>query len=88
MLDQWITWAQRCRLPAFVKVAATVLAHRDGIAATLAHRLSNARVEAMNTRIRLITRRAFGFHSADALVALALLSFAGLCPPLPRRQLS
>jgi hypothetical protein len=48
----------------------------------------NARVDAMNTRIRLITRRAFGFHSADALVALALLSFGGLCPPLPGRQLS
>lgn len=88
VLDQWITWAQRCRLPAFVKVAATVRAHRDGIAATLTHHLSNARVEALNTRIRLITRRAFGFHSAEALVALALLSFGGLCPPLPGRQLS
>jgi hypothetical protein len=53
--------------------------------ATLAHRLSNARVEAMNTRVRLIIRRAFGFHSADALITLALLSFGGLCPPLPRQ---
>lgn len=88
LLDQWITWAQRCRLPAFVKAAATVRQHRDGIAATLSHRLSNARVEAMNTRIRLITRRAFGFHSAQALIALALLSFGGLCPPLPGRLLS
>jgi hypothetical protein len=42
----------------------------------------------MNTRVRLIIRRAFGFHSADALITLALLSFGGLCPPLPRRQLS
>jgi transposase len=88
LLDQWITWAQRCRLPAFVKVAATVSAHRTGIAATLSHGLSNARVEAMNTRIRLITRRAFGFHSAQALIALALLSFGGLCPPLHGRLLS
>lgn len=45
---------------------------------------SNARVEAINTQIRLITRRAFGFHSADALIALAMLTLAGLCPPLPR----
>jgi transposase len=45
---------------------------------------SNARVEAINTQIRLITRRAFGFHSADALIALAMLTLADLCPPLPR----
>jgi len=46
--------------------------------------LSNARVEAINTQIRLITRRAFGFHSTDALIALAMLTLADLCPRLPR----
>lgn len=45
---------------------------------------SNARVEAINTQIRLITRRAFGFHSGNALIALAMLTLADLCPPLPR----
>ena len=47
------------------------------------HGLSNARVEAINTQIRLIARRAFGFHSASALIALAMLSLADLCPSLP-----
>ena len=47
-----------------------------------AHGLSNARVEAINTKIRLLTRIAFGFHSAAALIALAMLSLGGLCPPL------
>jgi len=47
------------------------------------HGLSNARVEAINTQIRLITRRAFGLHSANALIALAMLSLADLCPSLP-----
>jgi hypothetical protein len=32
----------------------------------------------------LITRRALGFHTPDALIALAMLSLADLCPPLPR----
>ncbi|MGI8593244.1 MAG: hypothetical protein ACR2ML_02575, partial [Solirubrobacteraceae bacterium] len=41
-----------------------------------------------NTRIRLITRRAFGFHSPDALIALAMLTLGGLCPPLPGRLTS
>ena len=34
------------------------------------------------TKIRLLTRIAFGFHSARALIALAMLSLGGLCPPL------
>jgi hypothetical protein len=32
----------------------------------------------------LIARRAFGFHSPAALIALAMLKLADLCPPLPR----
>jgi hypothetical protein len=31
-------------------------------------------------------RRAFGFHSPDALIALAMLAHGGLCPPLPGRN--
>jgi transposase len=84
MLDQWIAWARRCRLAPFVKLARTITAQRAGIAAAIENGLSNARVEAINTQIRMITRRAFGFHSPDALIALAMLSLAGLCPPLPR----
>ena len=84
LLDDWIAWARRCRLPSFAKLAKTICAQHAGIIAAIKHGLSNARVEAINTHIRLITRRAFGFHSADALIALAMLTLAGLCPPLPR----
>ena len=84
LLDEWIAWARRCRLPSFVKLARTITAQRAGIVAAIGHGLSNARVEAINTQIRMITRRAYGFHSASALIALAMLSLAGLCPPLPR----
>jgi transposase len=84
LLDEWIAWARRCRLPSFVKLARTITAQRAGIVAAIEHGLSNARVEAINTQIRMITRRAYGFHSAGALIALAMLSLAGLCPPLPR----
>ena len=84
LLDEWIAWARRCRLAPFVKLAKTITAKRAGIVAAIKHGLSNARVEAINTQIRLITRRAFGFHSPDALIALAMLSLADLCPPLPQ----
>jgi transposase len=84
LLEAWLKWARRCRLPPFVKLARTITDQRTGIIAAIQHGLSNARVEAINTQIRLITRRAFGFHSPDALIALAMLALADLCPPLPR----
>ena len=37
---------------------------------------------------RLTPRRAYGFHSAQALIGLALLTLGGLCPPLPGRSLT
>jgi len=42
-------------------------------------------VEQINTQIRLIMRRRFGYHTEDAVIALAMLSPGGLCPPLPDR---
>ena len=84
LLDGWLAWARRSRLPSFVKLARTIAAQRDGILAAVQHGLSNARVEQLNTQIRLIARRAFGFHSPRPLIALATLKLAGLCPPLPR----
>lgn len=85
LLDDWIAWARRCRLPSFVKLAKTITAQRPGIIAAILHGLSNARAEAINTQIRLTTRRAFGFHTPEALIVLAKLTLSGLCPQLPRR---
>ena len=83
LLEAWLVWARRCRIPSFVKLAKTITANKAGITATLIHRLSNARIEALNTTLRLICRRAYGFHSAQALIALATLTVGGLRPPLP-----
>jgi transposase len=88
LLGKWLAWASRSKLPAFVKVARTIRAHRAAIEDTLRLGLSNARVEATNTTIRLITRRAYGFHSPDALIALAMLRLGGLRPALPGRSSS
>ena len=58
---------------------------RAGIEATLRLGLTNARIEEVNTTLRLICRRAYGFHSARALIALAMLPDGGLRPHLPGR---
>ena len=86
LLERWLAWASRSRLPAFVKAARSIRKHKTRIDASVVHGLSNARVESVNTRIRLLTRVAFGFHSPEALIALAMLRLGGLCPPLPGRN--
>ena len=85
LLERWLQWARRCRIPSFVKLAKSITEHRVGIEAALTHGLSNARVESVNTKLRLLTRIAFGFRSPEALIALAMLDLGGLRPPLPGR---
>jgi transposase len=85
-LDKWVAWARRCRIPAFVKLQKSIVKHRRAILASIEHGLSNGRVESMNTKIRLMTRIAFGFASPDALIALAMLSLGGHKPVLPGRK--
>jgi hypothetical protein len=58
--------------------------NRAGIDCALSYRLSNARLESTATKLKLLTRMAFGFHSHAPLVELAMLKLGGLCPPLPR----
>ena len=84
-LHRWLSWARRCRIPAFVTLGRKVTRHRAAIEASIEHRLSNALVESVNTKLRLITRLAFGFHDPHALIGLAMLAVGGLCPPLPGR---
>jgi transposase len=84
-LDYWIKWARRCRIPEFVELQRSIVNHRAEIEATLEHDLSNGLIESTNTKIRLLTRIAFGFRSPDALIALALLALGGHRPALPAR---
>ncbi|MGH3687428.1 MAG: transposase [Pseudonocardiaceae bacterium] len=81
-----ISWARRSRIPAFVKLAKTIERLRTLILNAVEHGLSNARIEATNTHLRLLTRRAYGYHSPESLIAMADLTRGGLCPPLPGRS--
>jgi transposase len=84
-LDAWISWARRSQIPRFIKLQRTIVEHRDTILASIKHSLSNGLIESVNTKIRLITRMAFGFASPHALIALAMLSLGGHRPTLPGR---
>jgi transposase len=83
-LDAWLAWASRCRLQPFIKLARTIRRHRIGILAAIRLGLSNGRLEGLNSRIRLISHRNFGFHSAEPLIALVYLCCSGIVIDLPR----
>ena len=86
LLDTWLAWAARSRLPAFVDLARRIRAYfRGDIINTLTHGLSNGLIESTNTKIRLLIRVAFGFKSVDALIALAKLHLGGYQIELPGR---
>jgi len=85
-LDRWISWARRSRLPAFVRLQRRIVKHRAAIHAALDSGLSNGLIESTNTKIRLLTRIAFGFHGPEPLIALAMLALGGHTPHLPGRH--
>ena len=84
-LDDWLSWARRSQLKPFIKLAGTVAKHSEGILAYVKSRLTNGLTEGLNNLIRLITRRAFGFHGAPALQAMIQLCCGKIVlnPPLP-----
>ena len=85
LLAHWLAWTARCQIPAFVALGAKIRRHRIAIEASLRSGTSNALVESTNTKIRVLTRVAFGFRSPEALIAMAMLAVGGTCPELPGR---
>ena len=83
LLRQWLSWAQRSRLAPFVKLARTIRAHFDGIRSAIRLGLSNARLEGLNSTVRLISHRARGFGSAQAILAMIQLRCGGIVVELP-----
>jgi transposase len=86
LIDRWISRASRSRLPAFVKAAKTIRKHRGGILAALRLGINNARAEGLNSVVRLIFRRARGFHSSEAALALVMLTCGPITHRLPHEQ--
>jgi transposase len=83
MLERWTRWAARSQLPAFVDLARRVRRNLPGILAGLLNNISNAIVELTNTKLRVLTRIAFGFRQPEHLTALAPLDRGGHTPDLP-----
>jgi len=86
LIDRLLSRLSRSRLKPFVRLGRTIRKHRDGILAARRLKLSNARAEALNNKAKLITRRAYGFHSAGAALALIHLTCGPITLPLPHEK--
>jgi len=78
LLLGWCDWASRSRLRPFVRLSKTIRSHMDGIIAYVRWQVTNGPTEGLNNKARLITRRAYGFHSAEAVLAMIRLCCSGL----------
>ncbi|WP_040884752.1 ISL3 family transposase [Janibacter sp. HTCC2649] len=83
LLESWTAHALASQLEPFIELALKITAHRKTIDAALTSGLNNALTESANNKIRVITRRAYGFHNVDALIALAMLSLGIYRPTNP-----
>src|SRR5207344_2254198 len=86
LIDRLLSRLSRSRLKPFIRLGKTIRKHRDGILAARRLKLSNARAEAMNNRVKLIVRRSYGFHSAEAALALVHLTCGPVTLTLPHEQ--
>ena len=57
----------------------------DGVVAYFETGYTTSRAEGLNTKARLATRQAYGFHSADAVRAMIELRCSGIAPRLPHQ---
>jgi len=83
LIDRLLSRLARSRLEPFVRLGKTIRKHCDGILAAIRLGINQGRTEALNNKVRLITRRAYGFHSAKAALALILLTCGPITLHLP-----
>jgi hypothetical protein len=86
LIDRLLARLSRCRLKTFIRLGRTIRKHREGILAARRLKLSNARAEAQNNKVKLIVRRAYGFHSANAALALVHLTCGPVTLTLSHEQ--
>ena len=85
LLTAWITAAKRSRIPAFVAVGKRFEVYFEPIIAAIELGISNALIEGINAKIRLINARGYGHHSAETLTSMIYLCLGGLQVKLPMR---
>ena len=86
LLDRFCSRAQRSGMKPFVTLGKTIRKRHEGILAAVRLGVNNARHEGLNRRVRLIINRAYGFHSANAALALIMVTLGPIEHVLPHER--
>ena len=84
-LDKWLARACRSHNSKVKELSKKIRRHKDAIACSVELGISNARVEAVNDKIKLTVRMGYGFRNFDNLIALVMLRCSNLPITLPGR---
>jgi len=85
-LEQWLKWAQRCRIREFIDLGQKIKRHKEAILASIKYGLTNARIEAVNNKIKVTIRMGYGYRNIDNLIAIVRLKCGGDIVLLPGRK--
>jgi len=78
LLVRWLSWARRCRLAPFKRLATTLKTHLEGVLEHFRSRLSNGFAEAINARVQAAKARARGYGTDTHLITICYLICAKL----------
>ncbi len=85
-LHDWYQRARRSRIDPIVEVSKKVWSRFEDIVAAIECGVSNARVEAINNKIKVTVKMGYGFRNTDNLIALLMLRCSDVKPTLPGRK--
>ena len=72
-LKAWLSWACRSKLKPFVELSKKIRRHKEAIIATVRHGLSNARIESINNKIKVLIRKSYGFRNIQNLIDMIMI---------------
>ena len=84
-LKGWLWRASHSRITAFCELYRKIKRHKDHILNTIRYGLSNALVESVNNKIKLLIRKAYGFRNVQHMLDMILIVCSELVIPLPNR---
>ena len=86
-LKKWRWWASHSRITAFKNLSAKIKRNEKYILLTIKLGMSNARIESINNKIKVIIRRSYGFRNIENMLSMIYLVCSNLVIPIPNRKL-
>ena len=72
----------------YKELAYKIKRHEKNILNTIEQELSNARIESINNKIKLVIRKAYGFRNIQNMIDMILLACSEIKIPLPNRGIN